>query len=82
MKPKHRAKLGGLFTSDAAPTISKPACFLAQQGDFVTATISFASPDLKAQAMKAMADKANQWEIDDRFDGLTVLEAADEIEIE
>ena len=84
-KPKRRSKYG-LFSSTAASTIEadKPACFLARQGDFVTATVSFASPAAKTQAIKNVNDKdiAKDWEVDDNFDGITVLRDANDIEIE
>ena len=61
--------------------MDQPCCSLAPQNDFLTGTVSFATADAKSQAMELLAE-AQEWNFDDRFDGLTVLKAAEEIDIE
>ena len=77
-KSKERSKLK-LFSS---PGASQAACFLARQNDFISATVSFPSAGEKSQAMKALVERCGEWKIDDCFDGVTVLHAANEIELE
>ena len=59
-------------------TASDLECSLALQGDEKTGTVTFESADFKKKAIKETKD----WEVDDKFDGLTVLHAADKIELE
>ena len=66
--------------SDTDSIIDQPTCVLAPQNDFSTATVSFASADTKNKMLKRLAVEG--WEFDDRFDGLTVLRAAEEIDVE
>ena len=60
-------------------------CSLAVQHESMTATVSFRSAEVKARALKHAADQdivGTDWEIDDKFDGLTVLYTPDSIDLE
>ena len=71
-----------LFQSKPAPTARMPKCTLAFQDDCLTGVVSFASAETKTNAMKAAKDIVPDWQLDDIFDGLTILHTPDSIDIE
>ena len=71
-----------LFPSQRAPTTQVPKCTLAVQDDCLTGVVSFASAETKTNAIKAAKDIAPDWQLDDIFDGLTILHTPDSIDIE
>ena len=66
------------FFTRSASTVSEPECSLALQGDAKTGTVTFGSADIKDKAIK----KDKEWEVDDTFDGLTVLYTAENADLE
>ncbi len=76
-KAAGESKKAGLL-SRGTSTVSDPECSLALQGDAKTGTVTFASTDVKGKAIKETTD----WEVDDNFDGLTVLHTADKADLE
>lgn len=76
-KVSHNSKKS-LLTLSRSPPIIEPQCSLAPQDGGMTGTLSFASSEVKDKAVK----KARDWEVDDLFDGLTVLCAPRLIDVE
>ena len=70
------------FHSQSAPTTRIPKCTLAFQDDCLTGVVSFASAEIKNTAMKAAKDLTPDWQLDDIFDGLTILHTPESIDIE
>ena len=70
------------FSSSAASTPGPPVCSLASQNFFTTSTVTFTTADVKNIAIRKLAEDHASWEVDDHFDGLTVLHAPDSIDIE
>ena len=66
------------FLQRSASTPSDPECSLAIQNEAKTGTVTFGSADVKEKAIK----KDTGWEVDDNFDGLTVLHTADYADLE
>ena len=71
-----------LFPTQRVPTTQVPKCTLAFQDDCLTGVVSFASAEIKANAIKAAKDIVPDWQLDDDFDGLTILHTPDSIDIE
>ena len=65
----------------AASAASVPECSLAPQDEAKTGTATFGSAVLKVRAMEVKNEDVS-WEVDDTFDGLTVLYAADTVDLE
>ncbi len=76
-KAAGESKKTGLL-SRGTSIASDPECSLALQGDAKTGTVTFASTDVKGKAIK----EATDGEVDDNFDGLTVLHTADKVDLE
>jgi len=56
---------------------------LARQSNELTGTVTFPSPEVKREAIKARHRlPPNTWLSDDVFDGLTILYSPDEVEVE
>ncbi len=70
------------FSSQLSSTHQAPKCSLASQDDCVTGVIIFASAETKNKAIKAAKDIVPDWQIDDDFDGLTILHTPDTIDVE
>ncbi|KAL8840890.1 MAG: hypothetical protein Q9170_001154 [Blastenia crenularia] len=63
-------------TSQAHP-VDEPHCFLAQQNDYMTSTVSFSSAKEKKEAVERLnKNKAKEWQIDADFIGLTIVTQA------
>jgi hypothetical protein len=58
---------------------AEPLWSLAEQDGLLTGTVSFGSTRLKERALEA---HGSQWGLDDEFDGLTVLHADEDAEVE
>ncbi|KAM0798684.1 hypothetical protein BDR22DRAFT_823158 [Usnea florida] len=71
-----------LFLSQRAPSTQVPTCTLASQDDCLTGVVSFASAETKNNAIKAAKDIIPDWQLDDTFDGLTILHTPDSIDID
>ena len=71
-----------LFHSQSAPTTQIPKCNLAFQDDCLTGVVSFASAETKNTAMKAAKELTPDWQLDDIFDGLTILHTPESIDVE
>ena len=71
-----------LFHPQSAPATRIPKCTLAFQDDCLTGVVSFASAETKTNAMKVAKDIVPDWQLDDIFDGLTILHTPDSIDIE
>ena len=71
-----------LFHSQPAPTTPVPKCTLALQDDCLTGIVSFASAEAKTNAIKVAKNITPDWQLDDIFDGLTILHTPDSIDIE
>ena len=65
-----------------AAKLERPVCSLARQDKLATATVLCASTHTKTQAMNKVACEVKGVDIDCRFDGLTVLQAAEAAHIE
>ena len=70
------------FASSLASNLDRPTYSFVERNGFVTSTVSFASVDAKAKAIKTLADDHANWEVDDHFTGLTILSAPENIDIE
>ena len=70
------------FASSAVSNLDRLTYSFVEQNGFVTSTVSFASADAKAKAIKTLADDHANWEVDDHFTGLTILSAPEHIDTE
>ena len=71
-----------LLASQWASTPQMPQCSLASQDDCLTGVVIFASAETKNKAIKAAKDIVPDWQIDDDFNGLTILYTPDTIDVE
>ena len=78
---KRRSLTYRLLPPKEKSNAERPECFLAQQGDLSTGTITFGSADDKTKAAKRLLG-ADEWDCDDKFDGLTVLKAGENVNLE
>ena len=71
-----------LLSSKRSATPQAPKCSLASQGDCLTGVVTFASSEIKNEAIKKAKDIIPDWQIDDDFDGLTILHTPDAVDVE
>ena len=70
------------FAPSATSSFDRLTYSFVEQNGFVTSTVSFASGDAKAKAIKTLVDDHANWEVDDHFTGLTILWAPEHIDTE
>ena len=71
-----------LLSSRRSAIPQAPKCSLASQDDCLTGVVTFASSETKNKAIKKAKDIVPEWQIDDDFDGLTILRTPDAIDVE
>ena len=71
-----------LFSSQQSATPQAPNCSLASQDGCLTGVVTFASSETKNEAIKKAKNIVPDWQIDDDFDGLTILHTPDVIDVE
>ena len=69
-----------ILSMSVSPIYPGAECSLAPQADAKTGIVTFCQAELKERAIKVKKDVS--WEVDDIFDGLTVLYAADTVDLE